>query len=617
MQSNTKHRPAALAAQCIALVIALSLPVGCGGGGGGGPADVVTGTVAPGPVPETTGPTAPVPDAPTPVTPVPAAQAPLSCDDSMKTSFVPDANTKVLMVRFFSKGEPLSLTGLASAERAANDLCMVKLNVGPGHPGPAGAPSTSAGIGIEIWLPTPANWNGRIHVKGGTGWAGGGQGSVSELGIGTAGAAGSPAETAGNEGAVSATTDTGHAVGNGSFATNPDGSINTALWLDFSSRGAHEMAVKTKALTRAYYGRDARFTYFNGFSTGGRQGLMEAQAHPEDFDGILAGAPAINRTQLVVGQLYPQIVMQRDLAGVLLTPGQRSLVSNAAISACDVVGGQHLGYVLDPATCRYDPTSDPSVICAANGGANATGNCVTPTQALAFNKFWYGPTPDGSVPSPAADNGFWITLSGAQKWYGPTRGSLLDDVAGPFPFSIATEMVSLQLQDRSWADRWRSLTYGQLANAADSGSALQGAFGNIDSNNPDLSGFRNRGGKMLMYHGFADGLVPPQGSIHYYNRVANLMGGFPAIQDFYRFFLVPGMGHTFSNGTANPSAAPPVPSNAQLYSILTDWVERGVAPGSVRVTAFPTQKTGTLCLYPSRPTYVGGDPNQAGSYRCS
>jgi hypothetical protein len=611
MQFNMKNWTAALAARCIAVALAVASLACCGGGGGGGATAVVTGDTPAPSTPDTSGSTTPGT-----TTPVPAQSA-LTCDDSMKTSFVPDGNTKVLLVRSFRRGERLSLTGSGSAEVAANDLCMVKLVVGPGNPGPSGAPSTSAGIGIEVWLPAPANWNGRIHVKGGTGWAGGAQGSMTELGIATAGAAGSPAETAGNEGAVSATTDTGHSVGDGSFATNPDGSINTALWRDYSARGAHEMAVKTKALARAYYGSDARFTYFNGFSTGGRQALMEAQAHPEDFDGILAGAPAISRTRLVVGQLYPQIVMQRDLGGVLLTAGQRSLVSNAAINTCDVVGGQHLGYVLDPAQCRYDPTTDASVICAANGGANGTANCVTPTQALAFDKFWYGPTPDGSVPSPASDNGFWITLTGNQKWYGPTRGSLLDDVAGPFPFSIATEMVSLQLQDRSWADRWRSLTYGQLSNAADNGGALQAAFGNIDSDNPDLSGFRDRRGKMLMYHGLSDGLVPPQGSINYYNRVANLMGGFPAIQDFYRFFLVPGMGHTFSNGTANPSATPPVPSNAQLYSILTDWVEKGVVPARLTVSAFPTPKTGALCPYPSKPTYVGGDPNQAASYSCS
>jgi hypothetical protein len=138
---------------------------------------------------------------------------------------------------------------------------VVKLNVGPGNPGPADAPSTSPGIGIEIWLPTAANWNNRIHVVGGGGWAGGVQGSTTALAGAASASAGSAAGNAMVEGAVSATTDTGHpnTANGGSFAMNPDGTINTTLWKDFSERGIHEMAVKTRALTKAFYGVDAKF----------------------------------------------------------------------------------------------------------------------------------------------------------------------------------------------------------------------------------------------------------------------------------------------------------------------------------------------------------------------
>jgi hypothetical protein len=226
----------------------------------------------------------------------------------LKAEFKPDANTTVLMVQAFKKGDFLLLSGTATATTpvAGNDLCKVKLNVGPGNPGPANAPSTSPGIGIEVWLPTPANWNNRIHVKGGGGWAGGNQGSLTAL----SGASGStsPTATAGSEGAVSASTDTGHAstTNSGSFAMNPDGTINTVLWKDFSERSIHEMAIKTKALTKAYYGKDAKYAYFNGFSTGGRQAFKEAQAFPDDFDGILAGAPAIHWTRFTTSHVQPQ-----------------------------------------------------------------------------------------------------------------------------------------------------------------------------------------------------------------------------------------------------------------------------------------------------------------------
>lgn len=614
---------------------------GCGGGGGGttvaSNADGIGAVEQPTPgtptAPPTPGPApAPAP-APSPVQPpappVPAAPAALTCDDSLKTHFAPDGLTQVLMVKPFSKGAPLVLAGAPAANTpiAENDLCMVKLNVGPGNPGPADAPSTSAGIGIEVWLPAHANWNGRIHVKGGSGWAGGAHASLTALGN-TDGVAGTPAATAGIEGAVSASTDAGHAVQNGSFAMNPDGTINTVLWKDYADRAVHEMAVKTKALARAYYGKDARYTYFNGFSTGGREGLKEAQAHPEDFDGILAGAPAINRTRFVTGQLYPQIVTQRDLAGVALTQGQRSLVSNAAISACDVVGGQHLGYLPDPAQCRYDPTTDAAVLCAVNGGSNTGADCVTPLQARAFNKFWYGQTADGSVPSPAVDNGFGSAPGSSRKWYGYARGTDLSLVAGPSPFPIATEMVALELENPSYAapgfanatgngaNRWTSLTYAELANASDRGVALQDKFGGINTDSADLTAFRGRGGKLIMYHGLADPLIPHQGSIHYYESVAAQMGGMSAAQAFSRLYLVAGMSHGLWSGSANAAANPPVPNIAQLYSMLTDWVEKGIAPGRVDLTAYPSLHSRPMCVYPQKPTYVSGDPLKAGSYAC-
>lgn len=577
----------------------------------------------------------------------PADPAGLACDESLRGVFAENADTEVLLVQSFQAGDLLQLsdTPTTNAPAASNPVCLVKLNVGPGNPGPADAPSTSPGIGIEIWLPAHENWNRRIHVKGGGGWVGGVHQSTAALAGVANSSSGAAATTAMVEGAVSATTDTGHAIANGSFALNPDGSINTVLWRDFAERGIHEMAVKTKQLAQAYYGEAPRYSYFNGFSTGGRQGHKAAQAHPDDFDGILAGAPAFNWSKFITAELYPQIVFQRDLNGVYPTTEQLNQASNAAIRACDLVGTQHLGYVPDPASCRYDPTRNVALLCAGtagNGGiigSSTAPSCLTLPQATAINKIWYGQTVDGSVPDPASDNGWGLQPAAGQKWYGLARGTSLLGLAGTEPFSIAADMVALELMDPTiatpisrgtpfanaklgaGADRWKELGYADLVQAWDRGVALQPEFAHINTDDPDLSAFRDRGGKMIMYHGLADIVIMPQGSIHYYHRVAGQLGGIPAIQEFYRFYLVPGMAHGFSNGTSNPDANPPLPTNEQLYRALTRWVEQGEAPGTVTATAPATAnapaKSRPLCVYPRQPRYEGGDANQASSYRCS
>lgn len=582
-----------------------------------------------------------------------AGQTLLSCDDSMKSAFKPDANTSVQLVKAFKRGDPLPAGAAnSSTPTAPNDMCQVKLLVGPGNPGPAGAPSTSPGISIEVWLPTASNWNHRLHVVGGFGWAGSTEVSTN----GTPDLAFVPASIAGIEGAVSASTDTGHedpSFLSGSFAMNPDGTINQTLWADFSYRAIHEMAVKSKALAAAYYGSAPRYSYWDGGSGGGRQGLKEAQVNPQDFDGILAAYPGINWSQFITADLYPQIVFQRDLGGAPLSQGQMDLVSNAAINACDLVGGQHLGYILDPSQCTYDPTQDTTVLCTGSGGSNTTANCVSTVQAQAINKIWYGMTSNGSAPSPATDRGWGISPSGTQRWYGLARGTSLyasffvkflgtKGVASDTgeAFSMASQMVALESQDPRLADapafrnasasslsNWRSLSYAQLSNAFDLGLSLQTAFANINTDNPDLSAFKNRGGKLLSYHGLADELIPPQGTINYYNRVLTQLGGLSAAQSFFRLYLVPGLGHGSPNGTSNPQALPPVPAPGQFYSLLTNWVENGVAPDKVDLTNSATLSmlglpnslavSQPVCPYPKKATYQSGNPLVAESYSCS
>ena len=569
--------------------------------------------------------------------PAPAPAVALSCDDSMKSAFKPDANTTVLLVKQFRQGDPLLLTGTAGAgtPTAGKDLCFFKLQVGPGNPGPDTAPSTSAGIGIEVWLPSSADWTKRVHNLGGGGWAGGSHLVLTAFGNVSA------AVTAASEGAVVGTTDTGHRVSNGTWTMNPDGTINTALWTDFVSRGLHELALKTKALAAAFYLEKQKYAYWEGCSTGGRQGYVVAQNWPAEYDGYLNGAPAQHWTRLTGSQMHNHVVYQRDLGGVPLTAAQSGLLNGSAVSACDLVAGQHLGYIPDPSQCKYDPTRDASVLCAgmtSNGitGTNATAACVTPGQAQAANKVWYGQTVDGSAPDPAVDNGFSANLQGSQLWYGLTRGTNFAGLAGAQPFFIAPEQLAINFQNPWWAspaftnatgngqDGWKTVTYAQAADSYAQGLALQPFFGNLNTEKADLSGVKTSGAKIISYHGLADILIPPQGTINYYTRVSNAAGGFAAAQQFNKMYLVPGMGHCAGVGSVSGVAGPaatsnsvPLPKPGQLFSALVDWVENGNAPSAITLTSADNSVGQPVCPYPQKAIYSGtGSVTQASSYTC-
>ena len=561
------------------------------------------------------------------------ARGDAQCDSRMtQRAFGRDDLVTVLLVQEFKKGDPLILSGTPTPNTptAQNDICLVKLVVGPGNPGPTGAPSTSRGIGIEVWMPTQQNWNKRVHNLGGGGWAGGQQTSTTVI------ASTGAASTAGVEGAVSGTTDTGHTISSGSFAMTPAGTINEPLWIDFAERSLHELAVRSKALAKAYYGEAQSYAYWEGGSTGGRQGLKMVQAHPRDYDGLIVNYPAINWTKFITSELYPQIVYQRDLGGVPLTSAQLSSMGNAAIAACGNVGGQNLGYILDPSACTYDPRKDANALCSGVAGiggvtgVNATPACVNLTQATAMNKIWYGQTDDGSAPDPAVDNGWALEPMGLQRWYGTSRGTN-SGLSGTSPFSIATDQVALELQSPTIAtpsftnatgngmDGWKALSYLQLSSAFYTGVSLNPQFGYINTDDPNLTPFERAGGKAITWHGLNDTLIPEQGTINYYNKVIHQMGGSLArVQNFWKLYLVPGAGHGTPNGTTNPSANPPAVAAGQLYALLTAWVETGVAPGRINLQSVNTPtKTRPICVYPQKATFVSGDPNVQTSWTCS
>jgi feruloyl esterase len=282
------------------------------------------------------------------------------------------------------------------------------------------------------------------------------------------------------KGYVVSTSDNGH-VGlfDGSFAMNPDGTINQVLWKDFSERSLHVLADKTKQLTKAYYGKAHQYAYFDGFSTGGRQGLKLAQVYSSDFDGILDGAPAINWTSYHIANLYGPLAMLRDLGAPIAAP-KLSATTTAAINAC---GGAQLGFLTDPLSCRYDPFADAAVLCSGVAGrAGVVGTstattCLSAAEAQVFVKAWYGQSADGSAPDPTLDNGSSSVLQGSNRlWFGWTRGTNLATSMGPVPISLSTDQTAISLQDPTYGslafknatgngtDKWMTLGYPELAN---------------------------------------------------------------------------------------------------------------------------------------------------------
>jgi feruloyl esterase len=578
--------------------------------------------------------------------------APLACDMQGIGQLQMDSQTQIVAVQYFKAGEEVRLAhSPAPHVKTSVDVCMVKLRVGPGNPGPATAPSTSPGIGIEVWLPGPGQWNQTIRAYGSGGWAGGYYADPTR--IGQTGAGNPIFLAAVQKGYAVSGTDHGHggtvSGRNASFAMNPDGSINTVLWRDFAERSLLEQALKTKAVVKAYYGRAHARAYFDGFSTGGRQGYKLAQKYPEQYDGILAGAPAFNWTRFITAELYPQIVMQQDLGHTMPT-AKLHAVSAHALRAC---GGAQpgWGFLLDPLACTYNPARDAQALCRGEAGEagvhgmNPAPTCLKLKEAQAINKIWYGMTRDGSAPDPAQDNGRTGALATArgQMWWGLTRGTDLTALAGEqAPFPISSQLTALSLQSPRIAqkgmfsnatghadDGWKTLGYAQLVSAYERGLAMQPAYSDINTDSTDLSALRDRGAKVLSYHGLSDQLIMPQGSLNYFDRLTQRMGGVDKVHAFNRLFFIPGLGHagTFNltgsigrDGKSTPAetAALPQPSTGrdELFTALRNWVENGVAPERIELTSASGQLSLPICLHPKKPTLIGTDSNAAQSYVC-
>jgi pimeloyl-ACP methyl ester carboxylesterase len=431
---------------------------------------------------------------------------------------------------------------------------------------------------VTVWIGLPlTNWNGRFEGTGGGGFLGGHPNSLR-----------GPVRQGFSAGA----TDTGHEGGSGKFALDSNGRQDWPAIIDNAYLGIHEMTVVGKALTAAFYGRAPRYSYFVGGSTGGRQGLMEAQRFPDDYDGIVSACPAINWHRFVSASLWPQVVMLEMKNFV--SKAKLDAATAAAIAACDTNDDVKDGVIDDPFHCAYDPK--------ALVGTKVGDDTFTEADAVVIRKIWEGPR----------------TQEGRFMWYGLERGADMFPYAGTSasgtgglngkPFSIALEYWLYYLaQGAKWD--WSTLTYAGFEQFWTKSVEQYGAV--IGTDDPDLTRFRDRGSKVIIYHGLADELIPAAGSIDYYKRVQQRVGGAKATAKFARLFLVPGVNHGFNGPGARP---------AGVNEAIIRWVEEGKAPDKLiaekRDASGKVIRTRPLFPYPQAAKYKGsGSTDEEKNFR--
>jgi len=463
-------------------------------------------------------------------------------------------------------------------------------------------PTVDSFINVELWMPT-STWNGRFQGIGNGGYAG----TIAQ---------GVPVMISGlQSGFAVATTDMGTVP---SANSNGDALIgHPEKWIDWGWRSTHLMTTTAKQLIRTYYGQGPRWSYFNGCSTGGQQALMSAQRFPDDYDGILGGDPANNRTHVHTAALWNYAATHKTPLSIFLTTGQTQAMTKSIVQACAAKSGGLASdpFLTDPRTCDWDPA-----VMQCTGAPD--GTCLTADQVTAARAIYSGPR---------------NPVTGRQIYPGLVRGSEADGQFGWVGMDTQVETPFGSLFKWVFGP---TFTYRNFDFDSDMATLDSILASNLNANSTDLAAFRNRSGKLIMYHGWADPLATPQESINYYERLVAAQSGkgtaVKNVQSFYRLFMVPGMYHcaygpgpnAFGNRFSGlVVAAPPGASDAShdIFMALQDWVERGVAPTRIVATKYvsdqPTlgvQMTRPICVYPQVAKYSGsGDPNDAGSFVCA
>lgn len=435
---------------------------------------------------------------------------------------------------------------------------------------------------VRVWLPQQ-NWNGRLQTVGGQAYAAGDYGT--DLAAAVKG------------GYAAATTDAGvSSYLDTRWGLKGDGTVDRALLENFASRSEHEAAVVAKGVIAAHYQRAAAYSYFTGCSTGGRQGYAEAQKYPEDYSGILADAPAVHWTEFEVATLWPQVVMNEE--HTYPTACEFDAFTAAAVKACDGLDGARDGLVSRPDECGFNPRRliGTTVEC---DGQQLT---ISAADAEVVRRIWDGPR----------------TTDGRRLWAGVPKGAKLSALAGHAtdasgkpvgaPFPVPAEWVSTFVAKQPSLDVTTLTTERFTELFRQSVAEYDKVIGTDD---PDLSAFRDAGGKLLSWHGSADEFIPADGTVRYRKQVERQLGGGAEVDDFYRLFLVPGAAHCGLNGASG---------HTDGLAALTAWVEQGKAPQTLPATlntADGRTVRRDLCAYPLVSQYTGhGDLADAASFRC-
>ncbi len=425
-------------------------------------------------------------------------------------------------------------------------------------------PSRDSDIKSEIWLPV-SGWNGKFEEVGNGGW----NGFIQYAAL---------AEALGR-GYAAASTDTGHVGDTASFAV-----AHPEKLIDFGYRAAHETAVQGKATITALYGEAPRFSYFTGCSGGGRQGFMEAQRYPADFEGIVAGDPGFDRAAESLQLIAAAQDTHKDAASFI--PREKFVVLHqAALDACDALDGIKDGIISDPTRCKFDPGV---TLCKGTDGPE----CLTAAQVEVARKL-YAPIIDPKT--------------GKEIFPGFEPGTELRfaNIAGaPQPLGMADETFKYTVfHNPNWD--FRTLDIGP-----DIARARKMDHGVVSATSTNLKPYAGRGGKLIIYHGWADQNIAPLVSVDYYEALIKTMGT-KMVEDSVRLYMVPGMGHC--GGGEGPNVF-------DMLSALQQWKEHGLAPKEViasQIVSGNVIRTRPLCPYPQEAVYKGsGSTDEAQNFVC-
>ena len=451
-------------------------------------------------------------------------------------------------------------------------------------------PSSDSDIRFEVWLPS-SGWNGKFQGIGNGGYAG----VISFGGL----------ADAVRNGYATASTDTGHQDSGTSaaWALNHPEKI-----VDFGHRAIHETAVGAKAVIRAFYGEGPKRSYFNSCSNGGRQALMEAQRYPEDYDGIIAGAPANYWTHLLSAAASGVRATLSEPASYI-PAAKLPAIQAAVLTQCDSTDQVKDGVIENPLTCRFDAT-----VLQCKG--DESDSCLTVAQLAALKAIYGGlrtnggrPIFPGLSPGGEAEQGGWapwITGDAPQK-------SLM--------YAFSTQFFTNMVYSKpDW--QFRTFDSDRDVKAADERMARH-----LNATDPDLRAFQKRGGKLILYHGWADAAIPAVNAINYFDSVVSKMGN-NTVREFSRLYMVPGMEHCGGGAGPNVFGQAGTPNADRFHNIdaaLEAWVEQGTAPDQIIATKYKNNadpksgiaRTRPLCPWPQIAKYKGsGSTDDAANFVC-